>query len=360
MKRKKILQVLKEMNFKVYQSDKFNIDNYPFNPYQDEGEEFERSKIFEKDNKSGKFIKINPLTKTSNFGYFLDGSRLTYKIGDIESTDRKFMPIVAGQIATGVTKRIDAKIKKHNLKRLNIILLHSSINEEDLEDLREKLKSQMINNVPIIIETYQQRNQETRPENFAIAKIHIIMMKMEIEMLTEMVESKLLKPDKMLIIDGSLQFMDKKADPRLFENVIGVSKTFNPNLTGILKRKKQQIATVLTKLEFWDRTPVYEYPLKQSDRQIGAWYLRIRPRNVVRNPLDGIVKIEKIAVHGNDKEDGFDTGLVDNISRSILLERNVTSYGKEERWPNHLYPIYLTERMLKDSFLSSTHFLNLF
>ena len=44
---KKILSILKEMNFKVYPLDKFNIDNYPFIPHQDEGEEFERSKITE-------------------------------------------------------------------------------------------------------------------------------------------------------------------------------------------------------------------------------------------------------------------------------------------------------------------------
>lgn len=42
---KKILSILKELNFKVYQSDKYNIDNYPFNPYQDEGEAFKKSKI---------------------------------------------------------------------------------------------------------------------------------------------------------------------------------------------------------------------------------------------------------------------------------------------------------------------------
>ena len=357
---KKILNVLRDMDLIVYQSERFNLDNFHFDPFQDEGEEFERSKIFEKDNKSGKFSKIKSLTKTSNFTYFLDGSRLTYKIGDIETTDHKFMPIVAGQIATGVCKRINGKIKKQALERINIILLPSSINEEDIEDLKNKLKETTILNVPFIIETYRQKNMETRPENFAIATIHAIMQRMEIKLLTEIVESRLLKPDKMLIIDGSLQFMDKKADPRLFENVIGISKTYNPNLTGILKRQKQQIATVLTKLDFGERTPVYEYPLANSNRQIGAWYLRIRPREFVKNPLDGIVKAEKIAYHNEDKEDGFDSGLIDNISMSILLERNVTSYGKEDRWPNHLYPIHLTERMLKDSFLSSTHFLNLF
>ena len=357
---KRILNILKEMNLTVYQSEKFNLDNIHFDPFQDEGEEFERSKIFEKDNKSGKFVKINSITSTSNFSYFLDGSRLTYKIGDIETSDNKFMPIIAGQIATGVCYRTNGKIKKHTLERANIILLHSSINEDDLADFKDKVKEIQISRVPIIVDTYRQKNFDTRPENFAIATIHKIMQEMEIRMLSEIVQSRLLRPDKMLVIDGSLQFMNKNADVRLFENVIGISKTYNPNLTGILKRKKQQIGTVLTKLELGERTPVYEYQFSNSNRQIGAWYLRIRPKEFMKNPLDGIVKVEKIAYKNDDKEDGFDSGLIDNISQSILLERNVTSYGKEARWPNHLYPIHLTERMLKDSFLGSEHFLNLF
>ena len=316
--------------------------------------------MFETDNKTGKIIKLNVLTNTSNFSYFLDGSRLTYKLGDIETTDHKFMPIVAGQIAVGICIRENKKIKKHSLKKKNLLLLHSSINEEDLDELKNEISKIKINNTDFIVETYKKKDTETRPENFAIATIHSIMQKLEIEMLTEMVETRLLKPDKMLIIDGSLQFMNKRADSRLFENVIGVSKSYNPNLSGILKRKNQQIATLLAKLEYGERTPVYEYPIQNSNLTIGAWYLRIRLKSKVKNPLDGVIKIEKVAHREDDKLYGFDSGLIDNISGSILLERNVTSYGKETRWANHLYPIYLTEKMLKSNFLSSTHFLNLF
>jgi hypothetical protein len=137
---KKILNVLREMDFTIYQSERFNLDRIHFDPYQDEGEEFERSKIFEKENKPGKFVTITQRVKTSNFSYFLDGSRLTYKIGDIETTDKKFMPVVAGQIATGVCKRIEGKIKKQTLEKANLILLHSSINEDDLNEFKDKLQ----------------------------------------------------------------------------------------------------------------------------------------------------------------------------------------------------------------------------
>ena len=80
---------------------------------------------------------------------------------------------------------------------------------------------------------------------------------------------------------------------------------------------------------------------------------------MVRNPLDGIVKVEKIAITEDEKELGFDTDRIDTISHAILCERNVTCHGKDSRWCNHLYPIYLTEKMLKESFINEKVFLNI-
>jgi len=354
----KLLDILKK-NFECYTADKYGLDNYQFEPYQDDGEEFEESKIFEIGHSGKNFIKVDILTHTSLFKYFLDGSRLTYKVGDMATKDGRFMPIVAGQLAAGVTYRENKRIRKHDLINKNLILLSNKINKHDLEDIAKELHPTKSRGIMFDLETYERKDEQTKTENFAIAKIQKHMMEMEIQLLTTMVNSGILKPDSMLIIDGSLQFMDKKADQRLFANVVGVSKSFNPNLQGILKKQSQQIATALTSLEFGYRTPVYKYPVKNSDKKIGAWYLRIRPRDRMKNPLEGIVKIEKIVSDKQD-EDGFDSGLIDNISFSILLERNVTCHGKDNRWPNHLYPIYLTEKMLKNSFLSSQYFLNLF
>ena len=189
------------------------------------------------------------------------------------------------------------------------------------------------------------------------------MYSMEIDLLEKMTKENILRPDSMLIIDGSLQFTDIR-DERYFYNVIGVSKTFNPNLKNMLKDKNKSIGTQLPKLEYGERTPVFRYSQtgdrKRFRQTIGAWYLRIRLRKQVRNPLDGIVKVEKIAVTDKEKEDGFETGLINNISQSILLERNVTCYGKDSRWASHIYPIYLTEEIIKNSFLSDVYFLNIF
>lgn len=356
----KILEVLREKGITCYQSERYNLDSFYFDNYQDEGELFEKTGIFEDENKQGKIIKVEPKTNTSLFKYFLDGSRRTYRIAEAEIGD-KLVPIVAGQIGCGVCRRLDNKVKTHQIKRKNILMLYDRVSDDDYKDIKNKIEQ---TGSIITVDRYEYSgNMEIRPENKAIARIQDIMYDMEIDLLEAMTQQNILRPDEMLAIDGSLQFSNIR-DERFFYNVVGISKTFNPNLKNMLKSKNKSIGTILPKLEYGQRTPVFKYNQtgeNQRFRQtIGAWYLRIRPRNQVKNPLDGIVKIEKIAVADKEKEDGFETGLIDNISSSILLERNVTCYGNDSRWASHIYPIYLTETMIKNSFLSDIHFLNIF
>lgn len=359
----KLLNILKEKGITFYQSEKYNMDSFYFETYQDEGVLFEKAGVFETDNSQGKSVRIESTIKSSHFKYFLDGSRKTYKIADAE-IDNKFMPVVAGQIGAGVCERTNKKIKRHKLKRKNLLMLYNGIQQDDFKELKEKIEDPQNKSAKITVERYEHNsNSEIMPENKAIAKIQKQMYEMEIDLLEEMTKEKTLAPDKMLMIDGSLQFSDIR-DERYFYNVIGISKNFNPNLKNMLKNKYQSIGTVLPKLDFMERTPVFKYNQtgenKKFRQTIGAWYLRVRPKCHVKNPLDGIVKIEKIAVTVKEKEDGFDTGVINNISHSVLLERNVTCHGKDNRWAGHLYPIYLTETMLKNSFLSDVYFLNIF
>ena len=186
---------------------------------------------------------------------------------------------------------------------------------------------------------------------------------MEIRILDTMVSSDTLEPDKMLVVDGPLQFLKqdtgKPEFADMFYNVVGVSKSFDPMLPTSDKSKRGgvQIGAELLKLEYGERTPVF---LKENSRHrlFGCWYLRVRPRNRVQSPLQGIVKIEKMA--GPDDEDGLQSALVDNISLSILSECSPTCYGRDDRWASHLYPIYLTETLIKASFESDVVFINKF
>lgn len=359
---------------RFYHSDKFNLDTmYHDEPFQDQSDQFDC--VFETDHKDGDIVQLEGSIPRSLFKYFLDGSRRTYKIGDITTVDGKFLPVVSGQIGVGVCQRTLSKtMRKRYLRRLNVLsICDSCIQGDDFYDIRKQIEAGWLNSRgPFEVLPYAHKSSQgmmERKENLAIAAIQKKMSDMELLALLELVRSNLLLTDELMVIDGSLQFMqtkvgDVKVDDGWFMNVVGISKSFNPGLRGVLKKKKREIGSLLPQLEYGQRTPVYRYPKRVDGphlvkRDIGAWYLRIRPKAQVRNPLDGIVKVEKIAVTKYERDAGFESGLIDNISKSILLERNVTCYGRDPRWANHIYAMYLTEEYVKQSFVSDRYFINL-
>lgn len=362
----KILGVVEKYSGgRCFPANKLHLDDIIPDEYQDKDEKFNSTKIFETDKFSDRRKLKTFKSQVSLFKYFLDGSRRTYKIVDFASTDGKYLPIVAGQIGTAVCKRENKIIKRQLLSKFNIIALPDRTGGE-FEKIREEIKTISKNNIKIdrVIEYKHQSNKEKPPENLAIAKIQKEMLDEEIVLIDQMITSNLLNTGEILMIDGSLQYTNIKPDQEyIFHNVIGVSKSFNPNLQGILKSKSKEIGSYLTSLKYGERTPVYKYESESGRRiktVIGAWYLRIRERKYTIGPLEGIIKIEKIAVTQKEKEDGFQTDQIDEISTAILNERNVTCYGNDERWANHLYPIYLTETFIKSNFLSDRQFLSIF
>ena len=245
------------------------------------------------------------------------------------------------------------------------MLLSDKMNDVDFAEIRQRImKTKMAQDLHLDIVTYHfDPNRDNVPVNAAIAKANTMMHDMEIDILGQMVNSGTLEPDRMLIVDGPLQFIrqdtGKPEFADMFYNVVGISKSFDPMLPTSSKAKRggTQIGAELLKLEFGERTPVF---LKENSRhrKFGCWYLRIRPRNRVSNPLEGIIKIEKMAVI--DDDDGLDSSVVDNICLSILNECSPTCYGRDERWASHLYPVYLTETLIKSSFESDLVFINNF
>lgn len=362
--RKRILDYFDDVNIKCYPSNRFCLDMVHLDNYQDSQEQYIPNKVWENGNKNKCFVDIVSSYKFSLFKYFLDGSRYTYKVGEMITSSGKYMPIVAGQVAAGITTRENGRMKKYDLRRKNVVAIYNLINELDFEEIKKKVNDVNINGVKFTVERYKGNESADRPENLAIAKIQSIMMELELEMISNIVNSQQLASDEMLIVDGSLQFMNNgqnnEFDERMFKNVIGISKTFNPNLKGLFRDKTTEIASILARLKFGQRTPVYKLDIPNCGKIIGAWYMRIRPEEKVKNPLDGVVKIEKIAVTEEEKMNGFDSFIIDNISKALMQERNVTCYGSDPRWCNHIYPMYLTEKMLKKSFISAEYFMNLF
>jgi len=113
--------------------------------------------------KSLRLFWIFPSLDSSLFSYFMDGSRKTYKVGDLVMPDKKVFPLIAAQLRAGCVSRQDnkevhvAKIKAHELiKERNLLLLSNAYNSTDYSVLRNKFakRNQEKNHFPIELETY--------------------------------------------------------------------------------------------------------------------------------------------------------------------------------------------------------------
>lgn len=363
-------EVFRKRNILLYQNERLDLDHYYQEPYQDENDEIrEMGKPFETDGSKGiRTLNLSQEDRTySGFNYFMDGSRRTYKIGDMVLEGKKIYPVVVAQISAGCTER-DRQRKLHThgtVLKKNLLLLSDKMNTVDFEEIRQRiLKTRMARDIRLDVVRYQfDLMRHGVPVNAAIAKANSMMHAMEIDILERMVRSGTLETDRMLIVDGPLQFLGqdngKPEFADMFYNVVGVSKSFNPMLPTSDKSRRggTQIGAELLKLEYGQRTPVF---LKENsrNRKFGCWYLRVRPKSRMTGPLEGIIKIEKMAILEN--EEGLDSSVVDNISLWLLNECSPTCYGRDERWASHLYPVYLTEALVKASFESDLVFISNF
>lgn len=366
-------EIFGKRKISLYQNESLDLDHYYQEPYQDNNDltddSYDMGEPFETNGKKQKkHIEIELDRRgVSNFAYFMDGSRRTYKIGDLVINGKTIMPVVVAQVRAGSSIRShEKKLSKYYLSQKNLILLSHKINDVDFDEIKIRImKSQLAQGMNLEVIKYNFNPQRVNvPVDAAIGRANEIMHQMEIDILQKMVHTEnALNPNKMLIVDGPLQFIaEDTGKPQfadLFYDVVGVSKSFDPLLpVAENKRGSSQIGTQLLKLEYGDRTPVFK-KRNSRGRVFGCWYLRIRPKEFVHNPLEGIIKIEKMALE-EDIENGLDTDIVDNLSLSLLEECSPTCHGRDERWANHLYPVYLTETMIKSSFMSDLVFINNF
>lgn len=317
------------------------------------------------------------------FKYFLDGSRRIYKIDDIEYSRRLF-PVVGGQIGVACCQRNSpdnfgkailknylvlslpsfAKLGQHPTQFL--ARLTNQINET------ERLKRLSLKFEEIL--TYSSDKADKDREEYmdrGTATIQDRMIECEKQVVAELVKKNFLNQDTYLIKDGSLQyskttsgdFRELAVYQSNYRRVVGVSKSFNPEFST--DRKGQSNAARIANLPNKHRTPAVMYVPSEDNRRIGKsrfsiWYVRIREAGYTESPFAGVLKLEKVLTTEEEIENGLDSGEVDRITANIINERNPVCYGKDGRWANHLYPIYLTETYIKSKFLSDLHFINLF
>lgn len=320
--------------------------------------------------------------------YFLDGSRHVYKIDDIsyqQGNSRKMVyPIVAGQLTVGCCRRENKKMFAEEFTGEVVLSLPDVANYNDsngfLPALAKKINVKLgerkfklqISKI-LDYSTSQSNRKEEKFEDRAIAKIQDYMYQTEQNMVANLVYQGKLNQKNFLVKDGSLEYriMSELAnDNRKFLTfksnygyIIGVSKKFNPSLwtTGTGTNTKPNPGFIAG-LPLYNRTPVlcFENPEYHGDIKFAVWYLRLRER-YTDSPFDGVVKVEKMLVTQEEMSiEKIDSELVDLLSAYLINERNPVCYGSDNRWANHIYPIFLTESFVKSKCISAETFLHLF
>lgn len=329
---------------------------------------------------AGEAMKRAPL-----FRYFLDGSRMVYKVDDIQY-DSKVYPIVAGQISVaccerkmlsdGITFGSFAHVEEEAYSVLSLPEVANPTGEKPnlfFGNLCRKANEQEVSKRNSIVikkilpYSTLVRGEETL-EKHAIACVQDEMIDCEKAIVARLVAQHKLTRNSYLIKDGSLQYKTMKSGEygemnRIRSNyqcVVGVSKNFNPDL--MQDNKGRSMAADIANLPLFHRTPAFKWQPDPSlcEASFAIWYVRIRERGYTANPYAGILKIEKMLMTGQEDEFGLNSEEINVITANIINERNPVCYGTDARWANHIYPVYMTERYCKSKFKSAYYFLNLF
>lgn len=180
------------------------------------------------------------------------------------------------------------------------------------------------------------------------------MMDEERIMVNTLCSDNTINEDAMLVKEGTLEYKkdftnmpDDDLDSAMFdmsiENVIGVSKLFDPEL---LNKIEPQIGKIIAEVPAYARTNAYRY--YHEGKNYCMWYLRLRDTPNAATRYSDVVKVEIVMV-GKMK---MSSQLIDAISTHLINEAYPVCFGKDTRWANHLYPVYLTESYCKSKYIN--------
>lgn len=358
---KRLISILRENNIECLPNERFTLDVEMFSESEEEYH-FPRNVLFENPGLRLGKKWIEP-SDSSILRFFLDGSQRSYRVIDA-SFDHRYLPICAGQIGVAVLERDDRGrlFPRRDLTIVqNIITMPDILEEDNVRELEEKINREMTAQFQFCVKRYKV-DDDKDPADLGRAKIIHEMQKLELETIRNMIQAQEIR-EKMLVKDGGLQYRDSKVkelglsneDRIQLRNVIGVAKTFQPSMTIGKGRARQDLGNITKGLGWKERTTVIS-PDKEAQIAHGWWYLRLRPPQWMYSPLQGIAKIEIFASDEEKNNNGVHEARADTISSYILNERNVTPYNADTRWASHIYPIYLSEKYLRSSFLSHVRF----
>ncbi len=296
---------------------------------------------------------VPPIGRTEQhlFRYFLDGSFRSYFLGTALENERE-SPIHYAQIGACVLRREDdGSVRREALRIENLLLVARQRLSEQVWNSLSKLSSQA--NIRLVDLTERDVISKVLSDfdlrNKSGGKVRFSMRTLEAEMIQDLLPR--LTQDRWLIVDGSLLFnpiLALLSGSDQMQPVIGVAKLFRKDPQFVFgkgpRAERRSIYRLLKDLEAEHRTAAFS----ARGGKVVFWYVRLREQKHLDYPLMGVVKVELV----NPSQEPVPSELIDRISRALVGERHVTPHGQDRRWHAHLYPIFLAERAVKESFLS--------
>lgn len=300
---------------------------------------------------------------SSLFRFFLDGSMRTLRAGHIHTSEGRWRPIFIAQVGVAVTElgRVrPCDLAVAHFESRNLLICPDEFDSSDKHDITERISAagkSARHPIEFSAEFYRVE-VGTDPMDCARQKILNAMHEMEVEVVCEMaaVDGQLTR-DRLLMIDGSLQFHENVLkDIESFQNVVGVSKTFDLNSPLGKSGRAARVANLVFRLASGYRTPAYKIEHERPGFPvIGAWFLRLRNPSGAGSvgAEGGVVKLEIFPpLSSSGDHMPVPAARCDTISQQVLLLRHPASPVTDARWANHLYPIHMTERYVKSRFRS--------
>jgi len=296
---------------------------------------------------------VPPLGRTEHhlFRYFLDGSFRSYFLGTVLENERE-SPVHFAQIGVCVLRREDdGSVRREALRVKNLLLVGKQRLSETVWTSLATLASEAgVGLVDLTEEDVVTRVLEDFDlRNKAAGKVRFAMHTLEAKEINSILPQ--LSPERWLVVDGSLLFeptLKQLGSGDQPQPVVGVAKNFRKDPQFVFGRgpraERYSIYGMLAKLQAEHRTAAFS----ARGGKVVFWYVRLREQTYLDYPLMGVVKVEL----ANPSQEPVPSDMIDKISRALVAERSVTPHGQDRRWHAHLYPIFLAERAVKESFFS--------
>lgn len=290
-----------------------------------------------------------PRSERHLFKYFVDGSTKTYFIGTILEQQRS-SPVQLAQVgAAGIQRDIDGGLHTVDVRHQIVLLLDKSALSEDLWEQLQLTASGVEN---LLVRSTSEEDEYTaiggnEPRARGAHKANWLMREAELDIARKHRPGR--SSDDWLVADGSVgnEYLDWDGPP-----LIGVAKTFRRDSRFVIgtgpRAKTLNLYGLLASLDEGHRTAVFPRRREGRSQLIAFWYVRLRPQRQLDYPLMGVVKVEIPCPDGSPVE----SELADTISGALVAERSVTPHGRDSRWHAHLYPVWIAERVIRDSFYS--------